>query len=375
MLTGKKTFSLFVCLAMLVGPAATKLCAEERSSAARNAFLKSKGHCRKGKGCHVPKGYQVEHTWPLWAGGADHPSNMTLMKVRRHKRKSAAESAVRAEWQRTGRIDFSKLPKWKEGRQGGKVVRHSADGSTLVAVRFRITDPEGLAGYTMQYVRVPPVGGQRFEEVDDPEKRYVFLRAKIPRRSRVFLVSRRPFSIDVSGTSSRGTAPRGASFRPFSLRASALFPAESPNSSIGEQLAAAGMMRYDEDGAKLLGKRLRRKLSKAARTARKKKVGLWAALDEHRRQEKLRKKRLAEEKKQRERDERRRRREERKRQAQYEREGETGGSYGGGSSYGGGGSGRVKVKEYYRRDGTRVRGHTRSLPRSGGSGGFKLPRL
>jgi hypothetical protein len=58
-----------------------------RSSAARDAFLRSKG-ITDG---HTPKGYIVDHIVPLAAGGKDVPSNMRLITVAQENAQHAAE--------------------------------------------------------------------------------------------------------------------------------------------------------------------------------------------------------------------------------------------------------------------------------------------
>jgi len=59
----------------------------ERSSSAKEEFLKSKGYKK------VPSGYQVDHIKPLSEGGADVPSNMQLIPIAQHKRKTASEKS------------------------------------------------------------------------------------------------------------------------------------------------------------------------------------------------------------------------------------------------------------------------------------------
>jgi hypothetical protein len=56
-----------------------------RSESAKEDFLKSHGYTK------MPKGYQVDHIIPLYAGGADHPSNMQLLTTAEHKAKTKAD--------------------------------------------------------------------------------------------------------------------------------------------------------------------------------------------------------------------------------------------------------------------------------------------
>jgi len=53
-----------------------------RNMSARNNFLKDRGLSK------VPKGYQVDHKKPLYAGGADTPSNMQLLTNAEHRAKT-----------------------------------------------------------------------------------------------------------------------------------------------------------------------------------------------------------------------------------------------------------------------------------------------
>jgi len=57
----------------------------ERSSSARQEYLKSQGYNK------VPAGYQVDHVVPLSKGGADQPYNMQIISTEQHKAKTAAE--------------------------------------------------------------------------------------------------------------------------------------------------------------------------------------------------------------------------------------------------------------------------------------------
>lgn len=57
----------------------------ERSSSAKYQFLKSKGYTK------IPHGYQIDHIVPLSEGGADVPSNMQLITVEEHNKKTALE--------------------------------------------------------------------------------------------------------------------------------------------------------------------------------------------------------------------------------------------------------------------------------------------
>lgn len=57
----------------------------KRSEANKKAFLRSIGFSR------VPYGFQVDHIIPLSNGGSDDPSNMQLLTIQQHRRKTAIE--------------------------------------------------------------------------------------------------------------------------------------------------------------------------------------------------------------------------------------------------------------------------------------------
>lgn len=57
----------------------------KRSSGNRQSFLDSRGLEQ------VPYGYEVDHIIPLSKGGADSPSNMQLLTIEAHARKTAME--------------------------------------------------------------------------------------------------------------------------------------------------------------------------------------------------------------------------------------------------------------------------------------------
>ena len=62
----------------------------KRSEANKREFLKSLGYDE------IPYGYQIDHIKPLSEGGTDDPSNMQLLTVEQHKRKTARERANRS---------------------------------------------------------------------------------------------------------------------------------------------------------------------------------------------------------------------------------------------------------------------------------------
>lgn len=62
----------------------------KRSEANKKKFLKSLGYKE------IPYGYEIDHIKPLSEGGADDPSNMQLITIEQHKRKTAIERANRS---------------------------------------------------------------------------------------------------------------------------------------------------------------------------------------------------------------------------------------------------------------------------------------
>ena len=62
----------------------------KRSEANKREFLKSMGYDA------IPYGYEIDHIKPLSEGGTDDPSNMQLLTVDQHKRKTARERANRS---------------------------------------------------------------------------------------------------------------------------------------------------------------------------------------------------------------------------------------------------------------------------------------
>lgn len=62
----------------------------KRSAANKRVFLESKGYSE------LPQGYEIDHIIPLSEGGTDYPSNMQLLTINQHKRKTAKERKNRS---------------------------------------------------------------------------------------------------------------------------------------------------------------------------------------------------------------------------------------------------------------------------------------
>ena len=87
-----KTFAFFIVfLTLLFIQIDSK---QKRSRTQRNYFLVEQGYCDKTTNCRVPEGYEVDHVIPLFAGGADSPSNMQLLTKEDHKEKTRNDQKI-----------------------------------------------------------------------------------------------------------------------------------------------------------------------------------------------------------------------------------------------------------------------------------------
>lgn len=95
----------------------------KRSEANRAAFLKSKGYNA------VPSGYEVDHIIPLSQGGTDDPSNMQLLTIEEHDRKTAIERA------RTTNTTYHSMPYYSSNYtptpQYSNPTRHGGTSRTI----------------------------------------------------------------------------------------------------------------------------------------------------------------------------------------------------------------------------------------------------
>jgi len=62
----------------------------KRSETNKRKFLYSLGYSE------IPKGYEIDHIIPLSEGGTDDSSNMQLLTIEQHKRKTALERSNRS---------------------------------------------------------------------------------------------------------------------------------------------------------------------------------------------------------------------------------------------------------------------------------------
>lgn len=111
----------------------------KRSAANKRKFLNSLGYDS------VPYGYEVDHVKPLSEGGTDDPSNMQLLTVKQHDRKTAKERARNSNSTYSGynsyfskstsnndSYTYSKGKKIYTGSRGGKYYLNSNGKKTYI---------------------------------------------------------------------------------------------------------------------------------------------------------------------------------------------------------------------------------------------------
>lgn len=101
----------------------------KRSEANRAAFLRSQGYNS------VPYGYEVDHIVPLSQGGSDDPSNMQLLTVEEHDRKTARERA------RTTNTTYRSTPAYRSSYT--PAPQYSAPSNYYAPSRTIHTGPRG----------------------------------------------------------------------------------------------------------------------------------------------------------------------------------------------------------------------------------------
>lgn len=372
-------------LGLLLLPPVGAPLADDRSDAVRIQFLREKGYCKPRGSCKNPKGMEVDHLIPLWAGGADHPSNMQLLSKEAHRAKHAAERKVLAEYKRTGFLDYGQLLDWSKGLLGGELVRSMGDGT--VVVRIDTSATEGSEGSRVPIlVKVPMAGLKPMERVHSEAAVWKAVRQEvILKQPRVLVAPQKPVSFNV--WTGHGNSTRLNSIP--TLSDSLVFPTKQASKSLNEKLLSLGVLALSKDRVRQLPKRTRDRLVKAEKRARKQRAGLWGALRELQKREKAEAERLRREKRKaqkgtREKEKRygpkqraakERAKEKEKRKRDHQRAAEWGSldydnDYSSGGGSGTSGTGLVHVRGYVRKDGTYVRPHTRSLPRKGSSGSF-----
>ncbi len=94
----------------------------KRSYANKKAFLKSKGYDK------VPDGYEIDHITPLSEGGTDDPSNMQLLTVEEHARKTAKERANRSSNSSSPKYYSNTANSTPSGTYKGKTVYTGKNG-------------------------------------------------------------------------------------------------------------------------------------------------------------------------------------------------------------------------------------------------------
>lgn len=114
----------------------------KRSSANKRAFLKSRGYEK------VPYGYEIDHIIPLSEGGTDDPSNMQLLTIEKHDRKTAKERARNSNSTYNGQssyysnstynndsYSYSNGKKIYTGSRGGKYYYNSNGKKTYIKTK------------------------------------------------------------------------------------------------------------------------------------------------------------------------------------------------------------------------------------------------
>lgn len=334
--------------------------ADVRSDATRIQYLLDKKHCSSSSNCRNPTGKQVDHIVPLWAGGADHPSNMQLLSDDDHQRKTASERQIQTQMLtavRAGQEPVLRAPTegyWSGGKWAGTLVRAFDDGRVLVRLDISRQFGDIEAGRVAVLVAVPLAG---LTEAPSDMRNGVqkFMRRHVNQQ---LLVSPQG-SLDLALVPARlARAPfGGAGNFPSAIVNLRSEPAEAK--SINVQIAAEGLARVAGTAAKDLGKRTARELMAAQTLAKKAGRNAWAAEAAAA---------LARENSDRE---ERKRKKERSSNSGWASDDSSESGGGGGQ---GGGSGRVQVRGYSRSDGTYVAPHSRSAPsgHSGNSGSFGL---
>jgi 5-methylcytosine-specific restriction endonuclease McrA len=102
----------------------------DRSSSSKTEFLKSKGYKK------IPGGYQIDHIVPLSEGGSDTPSNMQLIPVEQHKRKTASERTKSS-------TATNRTPSYRSNSTYNSSGRHSAPSYNTSTGKSTYTGSKG----------------------------------------------------------------------------------------------------------------------------------------------------------------------------------------------------------------------------------------
>ena len=86
----------------------------------KRVFLKSQGYTE------IPYGYEIDHIIPLSEGGTDDPSNMQLLTIEEHKRKTASERSNNSNSTRIEPSTFKSTSTYSEF----KTIFHSSSHTT-----------------------------------------------------------------------------------------------------------------------------------------------------------------------------------------------------------------------------------------------------
>ncbi len=350
----KLALALASCAASIV---ATCALADARSDATRINYLIMKGYCSSSSTCQNPRGKEVDHIVPLWAGGADDPVNMQLISREAHLAKTQAEQAVRNQMIAairgggTPRLQSPDGNLWAKGAWAGVLLRPLDDGRMLVRLDLTRQLGEGGEQRVPLVVAVPLAGLERAGDGVRADLRRA-VRAAVGQP--VLLTARTATNLQLTATALARAGLGGQDNFPAAVVT--MRNATADTSTLNVRLAAAGVMAVDDSSSEDLPRKLRKELKSAQNQARKNGLALWAAEAAAKAAEKARREAEARE----------------RREARANRYSN---SYEGGAGDEGEysrGSGEVRVRGYYRGNGTYVAPYSRSAPSSGlgGGGGF-----
>lgn len=336
---------------------ASSVYADDRAGATRINYLMIKGYCSSASDCQNPAGKEVDHIVPLWAGGADHPSNMQLISREAHLAKSQAEQVLRNQMVaaiRAGNAPVLQSPAngmWAKGMWSGTLLRPLDDGRLLVRLDLTRQLADGGDARAPLIIAVPLAGLSRAGDG---------VRSDLHRSMRAFVGQ--PLLIAPQTATSLKLTPMGLAKSGFGGQDN--FPAAliAPRNSgvdarnLNVQLVAAGLVAVDDSAVDDLPKKLRKDLKLAQSQARKAGTLIWAAEAAAKAAAKAARETAARE----------------AREARAYRYSGGGDDDAGDDGEGAHGSRTVNVRGYSRGDGTYVAPHTRSAPSSsyGGGSGF-----
>jgi hypothetical protein len=337
---------------------ATSTPADERADTTRFQYLLDNKLCSNRTTCRNPPGKQVDHIIPLWAGGADHPSNMQLLSDEAHQLKTSAErqlqlamlAAVRA-----GQAPEFRAPTegyWRGGKWAGTMVRAYDDGRVLLRLDISKQFGEAESGRVAVLIAVPLAGTSQVP-TEMQKSLQKSLRQHVGQQLLVAPVSGPGLTL-APARLAQAAFGGDSNFPPAIIH---LRSAGADYRSINHKIIAEGLSTVPPGAVATLDKKVAKALLAAQAAARREGRNVWAA------EAAANAARLEGER------EARKRKKESSSNAGWRGDDDSEESSGGGQ---GQGSGRVQVRGYSRSDGTYVAPHTRSAPsgHGGSSGSF-----